>query len=311
MDSNLDQSVSHLIYKHFIESNWKLNLFQEFEITMAEVDRLIAESEAYLETAQRETMDVSAVMESTSRVLTNPGPCTIDDTDDEEDKDATPPPSSGSPASEAIVAASYAGANIASHLLNDSEIEILDCTRFPIPFQDDDDDEVFFVSSERPSTVRRHFNNEVVSLLSPQQQININANFGSNPTNISVNIDIGHHSRAPPPPRRIAGPSVRETTAASTSYSYTNVGQQRKRKPSKEVGKAKKPSPEPKETETPGNGFACAVCLENLKARLKPVSTNCGHLFCLNCLEQSIRVSGKCPLCNKKQGKNTFHRIYI
>lgn len=323
---------------------------------MAEVDRLIAESEAYLESSQRDSMDVSDVMETTSRVLASArGPCTLDvTTDDEDDESASSSatPTSESPASEAIVAAACAVANTASNLLNDSEIEILDCTTFPLPLPADDDDEVYFVSE----TLRNRNVMNVVDLMSPSPQININANFGSNPTNISVNIDLGpgRSTVRPAPPVHVSTPLLsRATTSQASSSDFINqmlnfargrphhlptprqihlptptarphnlptstARQQRlpttigkKRKPAGTVEPAKKPSPEPTEPETSGNGFACAVCLEDLKGHLKPVSTNCGHLFCLNCLQQAIRVSGKCPLCNKKQGKNTFHRIYI
>lgn len=57
--------------------------------------------------------------------------------------------------------------------------------------------------------------------------------------------------------------------------------------------------------------LSCAICLEPLKTKNKPVSTSCGHLFCCSCLNKAIDRTEKCPLCNTKQGKNTFHRIYF
>lgn len=57
--------------------------------------------------------------------------------------------------------------------------------------------------------------------------------------------------------------------------------------------------------------LTCAVCLDTLKEKNKPVSTNCGHLFCYNCLTIAIKKTKKCPLCNSKQGSKTFHRIYF
>lgn len=264
---------------------------------MQEVDRLIAESEVYL----ANSLDISNAMETSRAALNNSSRpvCTIDvSTDDEEgaSTSSASPPRSHSPANEAIVATACAVANAASNLLNDSEIEILDCTTFPMPLPAQDDDEVFFVS-ERPPYNR---NSHVVDLSSPSH-ININTNFGHAPTNINVNIDFGRAvpNRQSLPVRQIAQPPRR-----SRAMSF-------KRKPLLAIEKAKKPSPEPAEPSTSGNGFTCAVCLEELKGHLKPVSTNCGHLFCLNCLQSAIRISGKCPLCNKKQNKNSFHRIYI
>lgn len=70
--------------------------------------------------------------------------------------------------------------------------------------------------------------------------------------------------------------------------------------------------PATKQSPRPANsGIVCTICYKDLKEVLKPVSTDCGHLFCMKCLQQAIRISGKCPLCNKKQGKYTFHRIYV
>ncbi|KAL5291518.1 RNF4.2 family protein [Megaselia abdita] len=72
----------------------------------------------------------------------------------------------------------------------------------------------------------------------------------------------------------------------------------------------------PQEKEKPSRrssilSLSCAICLESLKEKKKPVSTSCGHLFCYSCLTTAINKTHKCPLCNAKQNANTFHRIYF
>lgn len=74
--------------------------------------------------------------------------------------------------------------------------------------------------------------------------------------------------------------------------------------------KKEKPNP-PRRSSICVNTLSCAICLESLKERNKPVSTSCGHLFCYRCLTTAIERSHKCPLCNARQGKNTFHRIFF
>lgn len=257
---------------------------------MEEVDRLIAESEAILQNGEaRRAVDISDVMDSTNRTLNSLSDISAIVLSDGEN-------SPRASASEAIVAAAQAVANTASNLFNDSELEILDCTTFPMPLpvsnSSDDDDEVFFISETAPRRRRDTF----------AHLHNVNINLGRNPSNINLNIDF---NRVLPDPRELRNRRVTHTSSTA-----------RKRKP--HVATPMPPSPkvpaskssEPEE-EVSGNGFSCAVCLDNLKGSNKPVSTNCGHLFCLSCLTSAIKATGKCPLCNKKQGKNTFHRIYI
>ncbi|XP_069930933.1 E3 ubiquitin-protein ligase TRIM31 isoform X2 [Oryctolagus cuniculus] len=50
----------------------------------------------------------------------------------------------------------------------------------------------------------------------------------------------------------------------------------------------------------------CPICLEILQ---EPVTTDCGHNFCLQCITQVAEASGdffKCPLCNSSVRKNAF-----
>lgn len=61
-------------------------------------------------------------------------------------------------------------------------------------------------------------------------------------------------------------------------------------------------------------GSRCPVCLENVIDK-SPLSTNCGHIFCENCLIGCLRhdeEERKCPVCKKRISKKKgYRRIYI
>ncbi|XP_037045806.1 LON peptidase N-terminal domain and RING finger protein 1-like [Bradysia coprophila] len=46
------------------------------------------------------------------------------------------------------------------------------------------------------------------------------------------------------------------------------------------------------------NSVMCAVCMESSVGR-EPHSTKCGHIFCGACIKEAIKITRKCPLCNK------------
>ncbi|XP_061108925.1 RING finger protein 4 [Conger conger] len=65
---------------------------------------------------------------------------------------------------------------------------------------------------------------------------------------------------------------------------------------------------------TPGT-ISCPVCLDTYEeivgsGRLV-VSTRCGHLFCSQCLRDSLAKSHACPTCRKKLNHKQYHPIYI
>ncbi|XP_035282903.1 RING finger protein 4 isoform X3 [Anguilla rostrata] len=68
------------------------------------------------------------------------------------------------------------------------------------------------------------------------------------------------------------------------------------------------------ERATPGT-ISCPVCLDTYgeivgSGRLV-VSTRCGHLFCSQCLRDSLAKSHACPTCRKKLTHKQYHPIYI
>ncbi|KPP63803.1 RING finger protein 4-like, partial [Scleropages formosus] len=65
---------------------------------------------------------------------------------------------------------------------------------------------------------------------------------------------------------------------------------------------------------TPGT-ISCPICLDSYgeivdSGRLV-VSTKCGHLFCSQCLRDSLSESHTCPTCRKRLTHKQYHPIYI
>lgn len=71
-------------------------------------------------------------------------------------------------------------------------------------------------------------------------------------------------------------------------------------------------SPSPEESIITRNYGECPICMENF-SKTTMVSTMCGHVFCLNCIENAILSNGKkCPNCRKPlRGKQAYHKIYL
>jgi hypothetical protein len=69
------------------------------------------------------------------------------------------------------------------------------------------------------------------------------------------------------------------------------------------------------------NEWFCAICLDKrhvIKSRNKRiVSTNCGHVFCKDCLVNALRVRNVCPTCAEPMIHKTvdslvcYHEIYV
>lgn len=54
----------------------------------------------------------------------------------------------------------------------------------------------------------------------------------------------------------------------------------------------------------------CPVCLDSI-TKTQPQSTTCGHVFCLECIRQSIRMHKKCPMCNTKLTLKQVHPLFL
>ncbi|KAM3866910.1 E3 ubiquitin-protein ligase RNF4 [Diretmus argenteus] len=65
---------------------------------------------------------------------------------------------------------------------------------------------------------------------------------------------------------------------------------------------------------TPGM-ISCPVCMDTYTEIIDSgrlvVSTKCGHLFCSQCVRDSLTRSHTCPTCRKKLTHKQYHPIYI
>ncbi|XP_062856945.1 RING finger protein 4 [Trichomycterus rosablanca] len=65
---------------------------------------------------------------------------------------------------------------------------------------------------------------------------------------------------------------------------------------------------------TPG-AVSCPVCMdvytEIIESGRLMVSTKCGHLFCSQCIRDSLALTHSCPTCRKKLTHKQYHPIYI
>lgn len=59
----------------------------------------------------------------------------------------------------------------------------------------------------------------------------------------------------------------------------------------------------------------CRICMDGYSeielSRRHIYSTDCGHIFCSQCLCTSLKYTKTCPVCLKKIGCRQYHRIYL
>lgn len=69
--------------------------------------------------------------------------------------------------------------------------------------------------------------------------------------------------------------------------------------------------PQPSSVSSDDTKVACPICYESLFQR-KLLSTICGHVFCELCLRTALRMSKKCPICNRSITRaNQTHPLYL
>ncbi|KAG7257026.1 hypothetical protein CRUP_025406, partial [Coryphaenoides rupestris] len=65
---------------------------------------------------------------------------------------------------------------------------------------------------------------------------------------------------------------------------------------------------------TPGT-ISCPVCMDSYAEIVDTgrlvVSTKCGHVFCSQCIRDSLARSHTCPTCRKRLTPRQYHPIYI
>ncbi|XP_070622195.1 large ribosomal subunit protein bL21m isoform X1 [Erythrolamprus reginae] len=59
----------------------------------------------------------------------------------------------------------------------------------------------------------------------------------------------------------------------------------------------------------------CPICMDGYAEIIHSgrliMSTKCGHIFCSQCLENSLKSANSCPACRKKLNRKQNHPIYI
>ncbi|XP_041492466.1 E3 ubiquitin-protein ligase RNF4 [Microtus oregoni] len=60
---------------------------------------------------------------------------------------------------------------------------------------------------------------------------------------------------------------------------------------------------------------SCPICMDGyfeiVQSGRRIVSTECGHVFCSQCLNDSLKNANTCPTCRKKINHKRCHPIYI
>lgn len=97
-------------------------------------------------------------------------------------------------------------------------------------------------------------------------------------------------------------PSQNGTIVDCEVYSTWNEYNTEKRQ------KVASPAPEPAVVIPKEPTFTCPVCMNEL---VEPCSTKCGHIFCQECIKQSIQRLKKCPTCRGILNMRNFHRVYL
>lgn len=95
-------------------------------------------------------------------------------------------------------------------------------------------------------------------------------------------------------------PHPSTTPSHSLSASQPSTSSSYSPSPSKSAGKA---------------AITCPVCMDRASVfesmGRKLVTTNCGHIFCNECIRNAISSLHKCPVCNKKLTLRSYHRLFI
>ncbi|KAF5916492.1 hypothetical protein HPG69_016244 [Diceros bicornis minor] len=65
----------------------------------------------------------------------------------------------------------------------------------------------------------------------------------------------------------------------------------------------------------PSGTVSCPICMDGYSEIVQNgrliVSTECGHVFCSQCLRDSLKNASTCPTCRKKINHKRYHPIYI
>ncbi|XP_064424485.1 RING finger protein 4 [Latimeria chalumnae] len=61
--------------------------------------------------------------------------------------------------------------------------------------------------------------------------------------------------------------------------------------------------------------ISCPICMDGYAEIVQSgrliVSTKCGHVFCSQCLRDTLKNASSCPTCRKKLNHKQYHPLYI
>lgn len=57
-----------------------------------------------------------------------------------------------------------------------------------------------------------------------------------------------------------------------------------------------------------GINISCGVCLDKIRL---PASTDCGHVFCYDCISRVQKTLKQCPICRKSLMARQYRKLYI
>uniref|UniRef100_T1IQJ1 RING-type domain-containing protein n=1 Tax=Strigamia maritima TaxID=126957 RepID=T1IQJ1_STRMM len=77
----------------------------------------------------------------------------------------------------------------------------------------------------------------------------------------------------------------------------------------------KQPEPEPARGSLNNRVISCPICFDTDQEIAKNgnhlMSTTCGHIFCKNCISESIQKNRCCPTCRKRLTTRQIHQIFL
>ncbi|EDW24753.1 GL24317 [Drosophila persimilis] len=139
-----------------------------------------------------------------------------------------------------------------------------------------------------PRVVPRKYRSDSTSNRAPEAAIGLR-------TRNSLSTD---RIRAPSTSRRRRHASTNTATTGPTASDAEVSG------PSRPKRKRTDPNESLEET------YSCPICLESVSGR-EPVATECGHIFCRQCIDTAILHNPKCPMCRKSSSLDQLITIIM
>ncbi|CAH0592469.1 unnamed protein product [Chrysodeixis includens] len=112
------------------------------------------------------------------------------------------------------------------------------------------------------------------------------------------------------PSAAVAKSPLREPSESITIVTPSSTRKQPKLK--KKLLNRKSVSPSPLAAKPGKKKFGgCPICWDEL-GKNPLASTKCGHVYCMKCLQEYLKVEKKCPTCRQAlKGSSAYHPLYL